>query len=267
MLNLPVFVELELTNRCNLKCIMCPNGIGKMTRPLQDMDMMLLSKITDQLKGHTKDSYLHQMGEPLLYPKLFEAIDMVSMAGMRPSISTNAMLLDTVMTERVLSSSLDEIFLCLDSLYEPVYNKIRRGGDFVRVMGNIGHFLNRRKHYDTPLNVIVQLIQMEENKGEWIKFESFFKQEGVAVLVKEYSTFAGQVKKGETPETRRFKCNKVNTHMTIQSNGDVVPCCRDFNGISVMGNVNHQLVAEIWNSDKYNEFRKNFRDSELCKEC
>ena len=103
----PHFIELELTNHCQLDCIMCPHP--QMTRPQGFMDINLLKKIIDQVRGHSKDSYLHVQGESLLHPDLIECINYVADAGIRTSLATNMMLLDKEMTHKLLDSKLKAV--------------------------------------------------------------------------------------------------------------------------------------------------------------
>lgn len=261
-MNYPVFIEVELTNRCNLNCVMCPTQY--MTRVKEDMDILLVKKIADESKDKTKNCYLHQIGEPLLYPLLTSAIIMMHDAGIHTSLSTNAMLLTEDRSSMLLESKLDEISLCLDSIDKNNYESIRRGANFETVYNNIRKFIFLKNKTNSTIRTIVQMIEMKENREECEEFKKVFTGRA---LIKPFSTFAGKINNLAAEPPRRYKCNKVNTHLTIQSNGNAVVCCRDFNGISVMGNVKDQSICEIWNSDKYNEFRKNFRESELCKDC
>ena len=97
--------------------------------------------------------------------------------------------------------------------------------------------------------------------------------EGDEVLIKEYSTFAGFVPDyGIDTAPRRFNCGKTSTHITVHWNGDVVICCRDFEGFTIVGNVNETPIEEIWKSPAYEHYRKqhetkNFKGNKLCKNC
>lgn len=265
MLNYPVHIGFELTNVCNLDCVMCPHGIMK--RPQGFFDKELFKKVVDETEGRVKTSYLHQIGEPLLYPDVVELVNYAAAAGIRTSLSTNCILLDETMIEKILNSSLAEITLCLDSLDKENYERIRKGGDFDKVIGNIQSFLAKRRKEQSTIHTQIQMIKMKENENEWDKFKKLFGSENIEILVKEYSSFAGKVLKEENPEPMRFSCNKMNTHITIHWNGDVVPCCRDFEGLEIMGNIKDKSISEIWGSDKYNDFRKNYLNKELCRCC
>ncbi len=44
--------------------------------------------------------------------------------------------------------------------------------------------------------------------------------------------------------------------MYILVNGDVVPCCYDFDGALVMGNALKEGIADIWDGEKFRKFRE-----------
>jgi len=62
---------------------------------------------------------------------------------------------------------------------------------------------------------------------------------------------------------------KVRTPV-ITTDGDVLPCCFDIFGEHVLGNVINQRFLDIWNSDKYIDFRRNLaihRKLPMCSNC
>ncbi len=67
-------IHLEVTNVCNFKCEFCPDAI--MQRKRGHMDLALLEKALDEIAENrlAKIVAFHLMGEPLIYPHIFEAI-------------------------------------------------------------------------------------------------------------------------------------------------------------------------------------------------
>lgn len=266
MIKFPVHVEFELTNHCNLRCIMCPHHIMK--RPKGYMIWETFKRAVDECRGHTKTSYLHQIGEPLLHQDLINFINYAEKAGIRTSISTNCMLLDEKKSIGLLGSNLSEIVLCIDSLKPKVFEMIRPGADLKTVFENIARFVRLRNLLNKKMKVIVQMIAMKENVEEHKYFLDVFSVLGVdEAQVKGYSTFAGAMSKGESPASRLATCSKPFNSLTVQWNGDLVTCCRDFDGVTKMGNVNETTITEIWNSEEYAALRKTFKTSDFCRRC
>ncbi len=67
-------LHIEVTNVCNFKCEFCPDAI--MGRARGHMDPNLLEQILDEVAtDHLADIItFHLMGEPMIYPTIFEAI-------------------------------------------------------------------------------------------------------------------------------------------------------------------------------------------------
>jgi len=91
-----------------------------------------------------------------------------------------------------------------------------------------------------------------------------------------YDTFHGAIttqrNRQRGPNTSRAPCARLWNSLNIHSNGNVVPCCIDFNEEIVLGNAKNTPLIEIWNNDKFNELRemhmqKRFDEIPLCKNC
>ena len=64
-------------------------------------------------------------------------------------------------------------------------------------------------------------------------------------------------------------CSMATNYVKIEPNGDVFPCCRGPKEL-LMGNVNERPMAEIWNGDKYREFRRRMHEKDypdVCSTC
>ena len=63
-------------------------------------------------------------------------------------------------------------------------------------------------------------------------------------------------------------CLRMWTSAVITTDGDVVPCCFDKNGLHTMGNLAGMSFSEIWRGKKYESFRENvMRDRKLVDIC
>jgi MoaA/NifB/PqqE/SkfB family radical SAM enzyme len=82
-------IHLEVTNVCNFKCEFCPDAI--MARKRGHMDRALLEKALDEIaQGQlAKVVAFHVMGEPLMYPFIFEAIALALTRNLNLHLTTN----------------------------------------------------------------------------------------------------------------------------------------------------------------------------------
>lgn len=271
-------IEIETTNMCNLACSICPSRL--MTRERGVMSWNTLQKIMGGLPRDNirRSSYLHMIGEPLLHPDLINMIDFVSGHNFFTSISTNAMLLNNKMTEKLLKSKINEVTLALDSLNKETYEKIRVNGNFKRVKQNIDNFLSVWYTTDKHIKVELQVVINKFNKHEVNTFREVYgwldNTKNGLLRIKEYSTFAGATTDAAPAKIapRRFSCGKLNNSVAVLWNGDVTICCRSYDGQCKIGNIHENSLEEIWHGKKLAEYRtalksENFDKVPLCKDC
>ncbi len=113
-LGYPMVFEIESTNACAMDCKMCPRR--NMKREIGVMDVNLFKKIVNQLKGYTREIFLHHFGDPLLHPKLFEMIDYAHKKGVKTKISTNPISMKPEINDKILKSKLDYFHISLDGM-------------------------------------------------------------------------------------------------------------------------------------------------------
>lgn len=229
----PTVVQIELTNRCNLNCMMCPRQ--KMTRQVGDMSWELFKQIIDQLKGKTEIAILHLLGESLLNPHLFKMIDYCQKMGIRTILSTNSTLLKGKKVEALLNSKLDILLLSLDGFSQKTYQRIRQGANFNQVLENILNFLSKK--INTYPYTIVQMIKMKETQDEIKDFLTFWKNYKIKPLIKPFTHWQGDinsikelaVKPSEIVRNQGI-CDRLWMWLTVFHDGTVIPCCRDYDG-------------------------------------
>jgi MoaA/NifB/PqqE/SkfB family radical SAM enzyme len=66
----PVFVQIETTNHCNLKCPICPAGGLGFKRSKKHMSLEGFKSIIDDMRDYLLFIVLWDWGEPLLNPDL-----------------------------------------------------------------------------------------------------------------------------------------------------------------------------------------------------
>ncbi len=275
----PNIDNIEITNFCNLRCIMCP--ITKMKREKQFMDFSLLSKIIDE-NPHLGTVWLHNFGEPLLHPELTNMIRYCKRKHVHTGISTNATLLTPDIGRNLIEAGLDYIVFSFDGATKETYEKIRIGANFYNVKENIVSFikLKQEKGAKNPF-ITVQIIRMKETDGDIKLFYDFWKTAGVdSIRIKGFDTFAGSVGTSGTKDEYLYNCNQRFRYpckwlwkdVVVLVDGTVVMCCRDFNGEIALGNLKEKKLEDIWNSKQFLDLRKKHKKMDLkeisvCSKC
>ncbi len=247
----PIEVGIEMTNRCNLKCKMCARET--MTRPMGDMSLDLLRKIVDEIRPYAEMVYLHGDGEPLLHRQIFEAIAYAKKSGLKVGLSSNATLLDDRASKMLIDLKLDYLILAVDGATKDTYEKIRINGRFEKVVENVQGFLRLKREAHSGIYVLMQFIEMEENKKEVQAFVDYWKQFRPEVIrIKSLVDLFG--KKG--PTKFKLPCFYLWRQVMIDWDGTVFPCCVDTNSVNNLGNVSSASLASIWNGDLLREMRR-----------
>ena len=262
-------VAVELTNRCNLRCGMCP--MNKLERPDADMAWPLVEKVAGELRAAgVQVSWLHEMGEPLMYPRITEAVELFPGC----SVSTNATKLDRAMGERLLATSLRRIRLCLDTVNPEVYPTVRRGGVFDKVLANIRAFLEQAR--GATIEVEIQRMISRPTARETVAdFERLLDLDRFANARVIEKTCEGLDTSDATDLHESFYgCFQGYPFrwFIVLADGTVTHCCYDANGTQPIGDLNHQTVAEVLASPTLERYMTAFKNKDWatlprCGEC
>lgn len=250
-------VNIELTNRCNKKCWMCgrrkieKENPGKVLYD-QDMDIKILELIASQLPKDIVVQF-HNNGEPLLYPRLPEALDMFQ--GRVRCFDTNGKLL--VARARDIIGKLDTITISTfeqDPEWEEQYALLL---EFLKLKGK------------SAPNVIIRCLgELGEERL------SLYKKTGCLLVPRVLHSPMGSynyTRNTVIPEVGF--CIEIMTHMAINQSGDVSICVRfDPERHGVIGNVTKEPLVDIWNSDKRRSYIRHHVEGRrgelpLCSSC
>ena len=116
----PFYVGIDLTNRCNLRCLGCPyhspqlNAASPPNPAVTDLSLDLFKRLCDELKTmHTNNLIFQGAGEPLLHPDIFSMISIAKALGFHVTLLTNGTLLDLDRVQSLIESGLDIIRVSL----------------------------------------------------------------------------------------------------------------------------------------------------------
>lgn len=143
----PTKMDFELSNICNLECVMCRGELSSSIRQNREKKPPILSpydsefiRQLDEFIPHLQNSHFLG-GEPFLIPQYLDIWE--RMIELNPRISISVQTNGTVMNERI-RSILDRlplsISVSIDSIEKDLYEKIRVNAKFERVMENIRFF-------------------------------------------------------------------------------------------------------------------------------
>lgn len=256
---LPSTYWLDITRKCNLRCVMCPQSRGLAPCPAE-MPLDMFKAVVDDICGNHPLLKLYMSGEPLLHGNIFEMIDHACTRGCRTMIHTNATGLTSEVSERLLLSSLTFLSFSFDGCSAEVYERLRPPAKFEQVRANILRYLDLRRQLGRGPHTTIEIIHLRDTDLLLQSFVEEWMATGVDdVRIAPYLTWHGLVddRHVETPsETPLFKpCAAPFRHGCILSDGTVVPCCLDVNGRLPLGNVTRNRFEEIWSGNAYRRLR------------
>jgi hypothetical protein len=279
----PLHLDIDPTNRCNLRCRMCPRthylerGLSHWAPSgLADMDMGLYRRIIASSAGRGLRSVkLNFLGEPLLHPGLPDMVAEAARAGLWVMINTNAVALTPELSRRLLLAGLTDVFFSFDSPYPREYEAIRVGADYGRVLGNIASFMRIKDELGLKgVQTRASMVLSEGSDGtgrvkaDYIKL---FRDLKVAEIGFGLPTVMGLDYSG-LPAPEGFVCPDLFRRLFVFNDGICGPCCGDWERRLVAGDLSEDAISGIWNGPFYRELRGahlsgRYRDISACRAC
>ncbi len=279
----PHQVYIELTNACNYNCTHCPRSGQR--RKVQHMDFEIFKKIVGDVASFQPFVDLYLQGEPLVYPKIVDAVKYAAERGLKPRITTNSSLLTREKSIALIEAGLNKIEFSTTGASREVYETIYQGKDFEVVLNNITTFLEENAKRGFPVHTRPTFVFEETSKKDKNRFlELFSKLPFDDVYISPLINMFGWNEEVNLENFKKRKkedwpsCKAPWRQIGIQSNGDVRGCIFDYDSRYLIGNVKDNTVLEIWNSEKMQRFRENIinkdydkieteNDLPLCADC
>jgi len=271
----PERINVEPTNRCNMRCRLCPHPI--LTRPRGNMDPALFRRIARECAPYGTALWLQYMGEPLLHPGILELIAAGREEGVAQiGLSTNASLLDERMAEGLLASGLDRLECSVDAVDPEGFRACRGTGDFHTVVRNIEGFLaaKQRRGSRRPVTSLQYMAFTLTGDGTRDRVVAHWRDRlgpgDFIMSIRDYS-FAGVVR-AQRPAGGRTPCQWPFRSAVVLWDGTVVMCGSDCDGRHPVGDLNRQPLREVWMGEGFRRVRVLHRDRRwdlhpLCRGC
>lgn len=268
-------LTIEVTNACPCHCVICPRD--KRTKPIKTMDFDFFRRIVDQgVEGGMDILTLCGFGEAFMDKGLLQKIEYVKQQYPFVSIylSTTGFLLNDF--------NIGEIVPLLDTL------KISHFSDdeetFRKMHGKATDYrtteIALEKVCALPQNIrpylIFLFVQTKINEGETTEWIQRWEPKVDEVMVWKTHNWAGQWPSEFTylEQEPVTSCGRpFHGDLNIHSDGTVSPCCFDFDGKMIIGDLTQQTLKEIYFGDALKRIqevhqKKTFCDSGLlCAKC
>ncbi|MFC5530202.1 radical SAM/SPASM domain-containing protein [Cohnella yongneupensis] len=276
---------VEITSVCNLACTFCPPT----ERKSNFIKVDAFTHILDEIKPFTDHIYFHVKGEPLLHPKIDELLDISHDKGLKVNLTTNGTLLHKAKHKILGKPALRQINFSLHSFDGHPDSKDKEG--------YVLSVLRFAKEAVAQSDVIISLrlwnlagdndTNLERDRNREVlsmiekEFELNFKIDdhftrgsGIKISERIYvnheTEFVWPALKEEEDRNKGF-CHGLRNQAGILSDGTVIPCCLDGEGVINLGNVHDKPFSEIIEGERatrlYDGFSRREVVEELCRKC
>ena len=300
-------IQMNLLNTCTSRCETC----RKYTWPNVQLDVDMVKRTLKVLKEKFGlSTVVFSGGDPILYKNLFEVLDYCRELDIKFSLITTLITKNEEILKYIAEHAY-RIHVSIDSMQKELYKKIRGVDALNIVKKNVGFVQNIRKqngripirisstmsklNFDEPLTLyefaketgcllnFYKVHTWEEmemsgnqefvfyNKMSVIAYDEKLRHSSItnsrAILDMQYSF--------DTESAHCKKCYLPDINCTIDSNGDIYPCCKLLNDNGEYGEQTKFAYGNITgkNEDELvEEFNKRFLkdyplDCDFCKSC
>lgn len=286
----PNWIQIEITNRCNLSCTMCPRNYLKID--FIDMSFEVYQTVVDKLQPNSQVA-LVGLGEPMMHRHLFDMIDYAKQKGHRVSTTTNGYLMNEKARHEILNSGLDYLRISVDEA------KLEDGQDPLnhpynaKVLENVAKLITLRGSATVPhimFNVVVSK-QNYEIVPTIIRWAQELHVDAVNLIKLAKSGF-GVERLTLAEETHLFEtyhqlgrelgveitsnyltkdnpppiCPFFASFLYVNVHGQATPCCHLAESAFAVGNLLETSLDEIWHGEGLRKFWQ--KDSQtICQGC
>ncbi len=288
----PFSLSIEPTTACNLSCPECPSGLKKFTRETGKLDLEFHAKILKSVGSKVFYINYYFQGEPFLHPHFLKLIEQAKLRRIYTSTSTNAHFIDEVKANEIVKSGLDRLIISIDGLTQETYENYRINGKLVKVIEGTKFLIQAKKDLNsqTP-HLIFQFLAVKQNEHEIpaifklgnemkidevrIKSAQLYDYKNGNVLMPDNEKYSRYKRKQDGTYSLKYKtgnhCWRMWSSCVLTWDGKVVPCCFDKDAQHVLGSVETTDFGLIWESEKYQNFRKmilkNRNEIDICQNC
>ena len=229
----PRHIFIETTANCNLSCEYCPRE-----KIREDMRYEMFKEIINEATSYGPRSFsLHLFGEPLLYPRILEAIDYIKTANKRHTVllTTNGTILNKFARE-LSRLKVDRVIWS--------YRKNNFSEESIKLLRNRG---------------LIRLLIEETPKEEFERWSKFPRVE-----VKHLHNYGGNIDTSKwgihSSNLDRWPCYHLWLAPAIRWNGEITFCCNvPKRGTEVLGIYGETTLGNVWRGEKL----KSIRDSHM----
>lgn len=270
-LDFPKSVLIETYNLCQGECKFCPY---KEIRSIEEPTLLSTTKYKELINEISKYEIsrltLFNNNEPLLDRRIYDFVNMAYelMPDVEIGLSSNGRVITMDVLNKLLDNHLTTLYISIPCVDREDYKKVmgvypdklfnllesiedERLLQMIRIAVPITKYLNEKEMMDkfSKFKVCIWNLEYKSSWGIHDKFMEVAREDSIAGL-----------------------CDRPMDQAVISSNGDVLICCRDWQGQNVVGNIYESNLYEIWHGEKLQDIQHliaegRYSEIDCCKDC
>jgi hypothetical protein len=303
----PHTLQIEPTNRCNLKCTMCPRTTA-MQRPLVDMSVERYARLLEgwsavsskfQIRVHAFGSVSMQftwpgfvklffLGEILMHEDFDRLVHKTVSRGAAVAPMTNgALLVRRSIRRKIVESEIATLGISIDGIDAAGYAAVREGAtwpvvrDAVLALCDELEAAGRRSKIRIHIHSLIPEGAGNEQRNRDFLAPLIARVDGhnfgyvTALHPAEFVDGEGRLNavahRGSPIHPSNPSCFETLTKLNVLSDGRMTPCCPDIDGAMTLGST-AQTVDEVWNSPATLALHRahlthRLEDYDFCRDC
>lgn len=285
-------VIISLTNRCNLRCLMCQIPEEKTT----ELSTAQWKKAIKDVSSLGAQTMVFSGGEPLLREDIFELIYFTKNHHMNACLTSNGCLINQDIALKLSQSGINVVNISIEG-DKLTHDYLRGEGSFDKAILAL-EYLKMHKIESTIaatvsrynfecLKLVLELAKVkgattvrfqpfnriflkDASKGDDFFIDKKDKEmlqeiiEGVIKLSNEYKISINPVSYLRNIPSYLCKekiaakkgCSALWTSCPINSKGEVFPCWNLASRDRIIGNIDHESLVDLWFSNRHNQIRE-----------
>ncbi len=273
----PFLINFELSNNCNESCVFCRNGNGKIFDlnpanpdgfiPKGVMKPQVFTDIIEQTKATLLMAVPYVNGEPLIYQYLADVLGAAAKNNVATIISSNGILLNEININKILDNDLDLIKVHVSGFTNDIHQIQHRLGDVDEIKGNLSLLAKKMRERKARLIVLVDYIRYKHNAHQTEQFRQFADELGFLFTVRPGNPKGMENLEDAQPIVRsaaHIPCDWLWKALTINWNGDMLPCCDYVTWSDVKGYGRFEPdttdFLKMWNGPEVKWMRKTHKE-------
>ncbi len=268
----PPYVQLELTNDCNMACPHCARQRYHDRRPIGYIDLGLFKAMVDEMSGYSWCFLrIAGLGEPALHPNLADMLDYLQQRSIRTELVTNGTLLMKFTPQQIMDWGIEKLGISIDGHDSASYSRHQPGGGNYDILRSkvVDLFSARKAAHKRFPEIEVRNIIFPETSSDDIR-----------IYQQNWLPFSDNVsftplRSGEDSKVEAFAgCWEPDFAINVRWDGRVPLCGQQlwYAETEWLGNVEESNLKTFWKSQRLQNLRTahhnlDLCDFEFCKRC